>query len=162
MLKKTTFSIIALVGCLALVACNKYVAETDKKIETTLERIEEYQQQAQIPDLPEPTDTVRVQNDIWLGNESVKILEGDPLPTWLEKDDGITIAISETAKLTDIIQQISDMTDIPIRMDDLKIANVMPEDPVSVRYTGKLSGLLNYLAGRYGVYWHYYLSVFAV
>ena len=156
MLKKTTFSLIALVaGCLTLAACNKYVAETDKKIETTLERLEEYQQQAQIPDLPESSDTVRMQNDIWLGNESVKILQGDPLPSWLEKEDGITIAINENAKLPDVIQQISDMTDIPIRIDDLKLSNTIPEDSVPVRYTGKLSGLLNYLAGRYGVYWQY-------
>ena len=156
MLKKSAFSLIALTaGCVLLAACNKYVADTDKKIETTLERVEEYHLQSQVPDMPEPTDTVRVQNDIWLGNESVKIMEGDTLPAWLEKEDSVTIAIAEDATLPDVIQQISDITNIPIRLDDLKTAEAIPEDAVPVRYSGKLSGLLNYLAGRYGVYWHY-------
>lgn len=156
MLKKSVFSLVALMaGCTLLAACNKYIADTDKKIETTLERIEEYHLQSQIPDMPEPTDTVRMHNDIWLGNESVKIMEGDALPSWLEKEDSITIAIAQNATLPEIVQQISDLTDIPIRLDDLKTSKTIPEDAVPVRYTGKLSGLLNYLAGRYGVYWHY-------
>ena len=156
MLKKSVFSLAALMmGCLTLAACNKYIADTDKKIETTLERIEEYAQNAQIPGLPEPTDTVRVQNDIWLGNESVKIMEGDALPVWLEKEDGITIAIAQNATLPEIAQQISDLVDIPVKLDDLKAENSVPEDAVPVRYSGKLSGLLNYLASRYNVYWHY-------
>ena len=49
-----------------LTACNEYVARTNEKIETVLERTEEHLQQAQIPDLPEPVDTVRTKNDIWL------------------------------------------------------------------------------------------------
>ncbi len=156
MLKKSVFSLIALMaGCTLLAACNKYVADTDKKIETTLERVEEYHLQSQVPDLPEPTDTVRMHNDIWLGSESVKIMEGDTLPSWLEKEDSITIAIAQDATLSDVIQEISDLTNIPIRLDDLQTTNSVPENAVPVRYSGKLSGLLNYLAGRYGVYWHY-------
>ena len=156
MLKKFPISLIALMaGCSLLAACNKYIAETDKKIETTLERVEEYHLQSQVPDLPEPTDTVRMHNDIWLGSESVKIMEGDTLPAWLEKEDSVTIAISQNATLPELVQEISDITNIPVRLDDLKISNTMPEDAVPVRYTGKLSGLLNYLSSRYGVYWHY-------
>lgn len=156
MLKKYSLSLIALMAsCALLAACNKYVEQTDKKIETTLERAEEYLQQAQIPAMPEETDTVRVHNDIWLGNESIKIMEGDTLPAWLEKDDGITIAIAEDATLPDIAQQISDLTNIPVKFDDLKLSESVPEDPVPVRYSGKLSDLLNYLSGRFGVYWQY-------
>jgi len=156
MLKKYSFSLIALIaGCSLLTACDRYTAQTDKKIETTLERVEEYVQQAQIPTMPEEVDTVRMHNDIWLGNESVKIMEGETLPSWLEKDDGITIAIAEDATLPELAQQISDLTNIPVRMDDLKLTESVPEDAVPVRYSGKLSGLLNYLSGRYGVYWQY-------
>ena len=125
--KKIIYSSIALIiGGLLLSACNKYVVQTDKKIETTLERAEDYLQQSQIPDLPEPTDTVRIQNDIWLGNQSVKIVEGDPLPAIFEKEDGITMAIAEDAKLPDVLQKITDMTDIPIQLDDLKAENAIP------------------------------------
>ena len=156
MVKKTALSLIALIaGCTMLASCNKYISDTNKKIETTLERVEEYNMQAQMPDLPEPTDTVRIQNDIWLGNESVKIMEGDALPDWLEEEDGITLAIQEGATLPDVAQQISDLINIPVRLDDLKTDEAVPENTVAVRYSGKLSGLLNYLSDRYGVYWKY-------
>ncbi|MBP5344550.1 MAG: hypothetical protein J6Y85_05720 [Alphaproteobacteria bacterium] len=154
--KKISLSLFALIASgFVLSACNKYVAATDKKIETTLERVEEYMQQAQIPDLPEPTDTVRSRNDIWLGNQSVKIMAGDALPPEYEKDDGVTIAIAEDAKLSDVLQQVTDLTEIPIHLDDLKAENAVPEESVPVRYTGKLSGLLNYLSNRYNIYWKY-------
>ena len=156
MLKKSVFSLAALMmGCLTLAACNKYIADTDKKIETTLERVEEYAQSAKIPSLPEPTDTVRMHNDIWLGNESIKIMEGDSLPSWLEKEDGITVAIAKNATLPEVAQQISDLINIPVKLDDLKAAKAVSQEAVPVRYSGKLSGLLNYLASRYNVYWHY-------
>ena len=148
-------SFLLLAGCFALASCNKYVVETDKRIETTLARVEEYRDISKIPDLPENIDTVRVQNDIWLGNNSTKIMEGEALPSWVEKEDGITMSISEEASLTDILQEISDMTGITIRLDDLRIENAIPEEKVAIKYSGKLSGLLNYLANRYSVYWRY-------
>lgn len=152
-IKNLTFALLA--SCFVLASCNKYAAETDKRIETTLARVEEYREVAEIPDLPEAVDTVRVQNDIWLGANSTKIMEGEALPSWVEKEDGITMAISENAKLPDIIQEISDMTGITIRMDDLKAENAIPEETVPVKYSGKLSGFLNYLSNRYGLYWRY-------
>ena len=136
-IKNLTYALLA--GCFFLVSCNKYVAEADKRIETTLARAEEYKEIAEIPDLPQPVDTVRVQNDIWLGASSTKIMEGEMLPSWLEKEDSITMSISEEAKLSDIVQEVSDMTGLTIRMDDLKAANAIPEETVPVKYTGKLS-----------------------
>lgn len=153
LIKKLTFALMA--GCFALTACNKYVAETNKRIEETLSRVEEYQEAAQIPDLPEPNDTVRMQNDIYLGNQSIKIMEGDALPMWLEKEDGITLAVSDDAKLPDVLQEISDITGMNIRLDDLRADNAIPENSVPIKYTGSLSGLLNYLSNRYNVYWRY-------
>ena len=145
LIKKLSIALLA--GCFALTACNKYVAETDKRIEETLSRVEEYKEAAQIPDLPEPNDTVRMQNDIWLGSTSTKIMEGDALPSWLEKDDGITISVSEDAKLPDILQEVSDITGMNIRLDDLRAENAIPEDAVPLKYTGSLSGL-KYQAGH--------------
>lgn len=153
LIKKFTLALLG--ASFVLAGCNKYVAEADKHIETTLARAEEMREMSEIPDMPQPMDTVRVQNDIWLGASSSKIMEGNALPSWVEKEDGITIAISEDAKLPDIIQEISDMTGITIRMDDLKAENAIPEDTVPVKYSGKLSGLLNYLSNRYGLYWRY-------
>lgn len=149
------FTLALLMGCFTLAACNEHVVEVDKRIETTLARTEEYLEASQIPDLPEPVDTVRMQNDIWLGTQSTKIAEGDPLPSWVEKEDGITVAISDQTTLPNILQEISDMTGITIRLDDLKAENAVPENTVPVKYSGALSGLLNYLSNRFNVYWRY-------
>lgn len=142
-------------GILVLSACNQYIEKTNDKIETTLARAEEYRLRASIPDLPQPVDTVRMENDIWLGNSSVKIMEGDALPAWLEKEDSVTIAIAEQTTLPVLAQEITDITGITVRLDDLKAEKAVPEEAVPVNYSGKLSGLLNYLSNRYGVWWRY-------
>jgi len=142
-------------GALLLSACNHYVDKTDARIETVLERTEMYSERATIPDLPEPVDTVRMNNDIWLGNSSVKIMQGDAFPAKFEQDDSITFAISKNATLPDLAQELTDTLGIEVRIDDLKAENAIPKNTVAVNYSGNLSGLLNYLANRYGVWWRY-------
>ena len=142
-------------SALLLSACNYYVAKTNEKIETVLEKTEEARLQAEIPDMPESVDTVRMHNDIWLGDSSVKIMEGEALPAYLEENDSITLAIAKDSTLSALAQEITELTEIPVRLDDLKAEKAVPTDAVSVNYSGKLSGLLNYLANRYGVWWRY-------
>ena len=142
-------------GAVALSACNHYVDKTNARIETVLEQTEMYKEHAAIPDLPEPVDTVRMNNDIWLGDSSVKIMEGDALPANFERADSITLAITQNATLAVLASEITDLTGIEVRLDDLKAENAMPKEAVAVNYSGKLSGLLNYLSNRYGVWWRY-------
>lgn len=145
-----------LLGCAFLLsACNHYAAKTNEKIETVLERAEEYKQRSTIPDIPIPVDTVRVQNDIWLGDSSVKIMEGDALPAHLENADSVTLSISTDKTLPLLAQELTDLTGIVVRLDDLKLENAIPTETIAVDYSGKLSGLLNYIANRYGVWWRY-------
>ncbi len=158
---QTKFSVYALfagtvLGLLSLTACdNTYIDKSNEKIETTLERAEGFMERASIPDMPEPIDTVRTNDDIWLGSQSIKIMEGDALPARLERDDGITISIAEEVSLSLLAQEITDLTGISVRLDDLKADNTLPTETVPVNYSGKLSGLLNYLSNRYSVWWRY-------
>lgn len=154
-MKSIGFTIALMLGVMALSACDKYVAETNEKIEVALERVEENLQRVAIPDIPQPIDTVRTKNDIWLGNSSVKIMEGDALPTWLETEDGITISIAAGSSLPTLVQELTDLTGIAVRIDDLKAEDAIPSETVPVNYSGKLSGLLNYISNRYGVWWRY-------
>lgn len=156
---KLTVLCTLLAGALALTACNKYVDKTNEKIETTLERVEDHMQQSNIPDLPEPVDTVRTKNDIWLGTSSVKISEGDALPARMEEDDSVTMAIAEEATLPFLAQEITETTGITVRLDNLKAENALPTETVPVNYSGKLSGLLDYIANRYSVWWRYKAGV---
>ena len=117
---------LGLVGCAFLLsACNHYAAKTNEKIETVLERVEDYSQRATIPDLPSPVDTVRMQNDIWLGDSSVKIMEGDALPAHLEEADSVTLSISTDKTLPLLAQELTDLTGIVVRLDDLKVENAV-------------------------------------
>ena len=143
------------VWALALSACNHYVDKTNARIETVLEKTETYRERATVPDLPEPVDTVRVNNDIWLGNTSVKIMEGDALPSKFEYNNSITLAITQNEPLSVLATELTDLTGIEVRLDDLKAENALPKETVAVNYSGKLSGLLNYLSNRYGVWWRY-------
>lgn len=152
---KLSLTGILMAATFMLNACNEYVARTNEKIETTLERVEEHLQQAQIPDLPAPVDTVRTKNDIWLGTESIKISEGDALPAMFEDSDSITLSIAEETTLPTLAQEITDMTGITVRLDNLKAEDAIPTETVPFNYTGKLSGLLNYASNRYGVWWRY-------
>lgn len=154
-ISKITFALAITTGIIALSACNQYVEKTNRKIETTLERAEDALQRATVPDLPEQIDTVRTNDDIWLGSQSVKILEGDSLPAWAEKNDAITISIAEEATLPLLAQEITDLTGISVRLDDLKSEKAVPTETIPVNYSGKLSGLLNYLSNRYSVWWRY-------
>ncbi len=155
--KSMKWSLMGLLAAAAMTlsACNDYVAKTNEKIETTLERVEDHLQQAQIPDLPEPVDTVRTKNDIWLGTQSVKISEGDALPANMEEKDSVTLSIAEATTLPTLAQEITDMTGITVRLDNLKAENAIPTETVPFNYTGSLSGLLNYASNRYGVWWRY-------
>ncbi len=140
---------------ISLSACNKYVEKTDAKIETITEKTEDYLQQATIPDLPETTDTVRTKDDIWLGNSSVKISQGDNLPAEMEEEDALTITIAQEASLPFIANEISEATGLHVRLDSLKASDSLPTETVPVDYTGTLSGLLDYVSNRYGVWWRY-------
>ena len=62
---KLFLTLAILATSFSLTACNKYAEKTDAKIETVLEKADDYLQQATIPDLPEETDTVRTKEDIW-------------------------------------------------------------------------------------------------
>ena len=153
-IKKCVWGAVAL-GALILSACNHYADKTSARVEAVLEQTEMYKERASIPDLPEPVDTVRMNDDIWLGNTSVKIMEGDALPASFERDDSITLAITQNASLAVLATELTDLTGIEVRLDDLKAENAMPKEAVAVNYSGKLSGLLNYLSNRYGVWWRY-------
>ena len=50
LIKKFTLALLG--ACFVLAGCNKYVAEADKHIETTLARAEELREMSEIPDIP--------------------------------------------------------------------------------------------------------------
>lgn len=160
--KKISFAVMA--GMLFVSACTKYAERTSDEIETTLDRTSSYLERAPIPQTPLDLDTVTTKDDIWLGETSVKMTQGDPLPAWLEKSDGITLVLSDQLDLSGMANQITLLTGLPVRLEEIKsnssggsqsAGEGKQKEAVSFEYVGKLSGLLDQIATKYGVWWRY-------
>ena len=161
-------------ACLiGLTSCSLYrstLKETDRlidKIEGTLER----------PFTPTDyykLDTIAVKDDIWLGNQSVRVNEGDPLPARFETDDGITLVSTTPVSLLQISEQITSLTGITVRVDDMILNEVQDATQAEASdvqvggisentntqlfmpaYSGKLSGLLDQIVSRFALWWRY-------
>lgn len=63
----------------------------DATIEREVEATIDLKEKAKIPEKPITTDVVRVKNDIWLGDTSEIEYDGEPVPSYLEAKDGITL-----------------------------------------------------------------------
>ena len=161
-------------ACLiGLTSCSLYrstLKETDRlidKIEGTLERPFTPTDQYKL-------DTIAVKDDIWLGNQSVRVNEGDPLPARFETDDGITLVSTTPVSLLQISEQITSLTGITVRVDDMilnevrdatqaeasdvqigGISNNTSTELFMPAYSGKLSGLLDQIVSRFALWWRY-------
>ena len=162
--KRISFAVMA--GMLFVSACTKYAERTSDEIETTLDRTSSYLERAPIPQTPLDLDTVTTKDDIWLGETSVKMTQGDPLPAWLETPNGITLVLSDQLDLSGMANQITLLTGLPVRLEEIKSTSQAgggaqassegkQKEAVSFEYVGKLSGLLDQIATKYGVWWRY-------
>ena len=85
-------------------------------------------EKSKLPDKPYKVDTISTKNDIWLGDSSIKVSDGDPLPARFEHDNGITLVGTKPVNLIEIAEQISVLTGIPVRIDDLVLDEVKGGD----------------------------------
>lgn len=117
-------------------------------------------------------DTITVKDDIWLGSKSLRVNAGDPLPARFETDEGITLVSNTPVSLMQISEQISALTGITVRVDDMILEEVKgasqgaSEGSASAStnsdtslfmpsYSGKLSGLLDQIVSRFALWWRY-------
>lgn len=163
-------AILAFVGI--TVACS-ISPELDEKMANRAEEVMDLNQKAQIPGEPVPDDVVRVKNDIWLGDTSTVEFEGEPIPTYLEAKDGVTLISNRPITLYEIGTMINKITALSVRyapeLEENAIANADNNEPsmqdlgaqwtdstrMLVNYKGPLSGLLDEVANRFGVWWKY-------
>lgn len=158
-------SLIGLTSCTLYKSNIKTTDRIADKIQANLEQpfkpAEEYKM-----------DTISVKDDIWLGNQSVRVNEGDPLPARFETEDGITLVSTAPVSLLQISEQITSLTGITVRVDDMILnevrsatqGTVSETDGVSNNtdtnlfmpsYSGKLSGLLDQIVSRFALWWRY-------
>ncbi|MBR1949044.1 MAG: hypothetical protein IKA30_04560 [Alphaproteobacteria bacterium] len=171
----TNFRNSALGLCaIALIASCSISTTIDTSMNTDIESATKLKEEAKIPTKIANQDLIKVNDDIWLGNTSSIEYEGQPLPSYLEANDGITLVSNRPISLYEIGDMINKTTSLGIRYaadleEEVRAkgeANQSSEstqsndgwvspDTMIVSYQGPLSGFLDELSSRFGVWWKY-------
>ena len=157
---------------LASVAACSLATDMDATLEREVENAAELKQEAQVPMDAANNDVIRVNNDIWLGDTSEVEYEGTPIPSYLETPDGITLISNRPITLYEIGSMINKITSISVRYEQeldgvqqladqnkpsLQDIGAQWTDSTKmlVSYKGPLSGLLDEVCNRFGIWWKY-------
>jgi len=147
--------------------------DLDETIKREVENTVKLKEEAKSPMPVDVTDVIRVKDDIWLGDTSEVEYEGDPVPSYLETPDGITLISNRPITLFEIGDMINKITSLSVRYDQeleeqvvsLGDANEPTLNSIGaqwtdstkmlVSYKGPLSGLLDEVCNRFGIWWKY-------
>jgi type IVB pilus formation R64 PilN family outer membrane protein len=160
-------SLVVLIG-----ACS-ISTSMDATIEREIEATTELKEKAKTPLKADAIDVIRVKNDIWLGDKSIVEYEGAPIPNYLETKDGITLISNRPITLYEIGDMINKITSVKVRyapqLEEQILENASENSPTQetinahwtdptkmlVSYRGPLSGLLDEISSRFGIWWRY-------
>ena len=147
--------------------------DLDTNMKREFENAVTMKEQAKAPVAPEVVDVVRVKDDIWLGDSSEVEYEGDPVPSYLETPDGITLISNRPITLYEIGGMINKITSLSVRYEQELEENIIAladenapsletigaqwtdSTKMLVSYKGPLSGLLDEVCNRFGIWWKY-------
>lgn len=157
----------------ALVAACSVSTDLDATLDREVENTVVLKEKAKAPTAPAVTDVIRVNDDIWLGDTSEVEYEGDPVPSYLETPDGVTLISNRPITLYEIGDMLNKITSLSVRYDPtLEEASKQQADgnapslesigaqwtdstKMLVSYKGPLSGLLDEVCNRFGIWWKY-------
>lgn len=156
-----------------LVAACSVSTDLDATLDREVENTVALKEEAKVPTTPAPIDVIRVKDDIWLGDTSEVEYEGDPVPSYLETADGVTLISNRPITLFEIGDMINKITSLSVRYDQeleensksLADGNAPSLETIGaqwtdstkmlVSYKGPLSGLLDEVSNRFGIWWKY-------
>jgi len=147
--------------------------DMDETLKREVQSAANLRQEAKAPMEISNSDVIRVNDDIWLGDTSEVEYEGTPIPSYLETADGITLISNRPITLYEIGTMINKITSISVRyaqeldgsvqqladsnkpsLEDIG-AQWTDSNKMLVSYKGPLSGLLDEIGNRFGVWWKY-------
>ena len=164
---------VAALLLLGMVASCSISTDMDATLERDVEKAAVLGEKAKIPAKPISEDVVHVKNDIWLGDVSEIEYDGQPLPANFETKDGITLISNRPITLYEIGDMIGKITSLRVSfagdMDNEARQTAMGNRPspqnvnvdwtepnkMLVSYQGPLSGLLDEIGSRFGIWWRY-------
>lgn len=160
-------------GLVALIGACSISTSMDATLEREVETTTELKEKAKLPTQAAPDDVIRVKNEIWLGDKSEVEYDGAPIPAYLETKEGITLISNRPITLYEIGDMINKITSIKVRyapqLEENIRANAADNEPTPekinahwtdpnkmlVSYRGPLSGLLDEVSSRFGIWWKY-------
>ncbi|MCQ2914500.1 MAG: hypothetical protein MJ247_04835 [Alphaproteobacteria bacterium] len=169
--KKSTFKFFAIALC-GLTLCSCLQQQVDKDVDRTTDQAKAIMNEPIKQQDLYKMDTIAVKDDIWLGSKSSKMAAGETLPARFETDDGITLYSTKAVSLLQVSEQITALTGITVRVDDMILEavksatqgedsqdgttkqNASP-DLFVANYSGKLSGFLDQIGSRFALWWKY-------
>lgn len=169
--KKSTFKFFATALC-GLTLCSCLQQQVDKDVDRATDQAKAIMNEPIKQQDMYKMDTISVKDDIWLGSKSSKMAAGETLPARFETDDGITLYSTKAVSLLQVSEQITALTGITVRVDDMILEavksatqgedsqdgtskqNVSP-DLFVANYSGKLSGFLDQIGSRFALWWKY-------
>lgn len=165
-LSNTKYALLGLSACM-LASCSLssiFAETTEKNIDSAVTSADTVMNKAAVPNNPLTIDTVRVKSEIWLGNSSAKMPDGEPLPARFETENAVTLVGNREVNLFEIAERITALTGLLVRIDDLLLDNggessSGSENAAAISYSGKLSGLLDQVSSRFGIWWKYKAGV---
>ncbi len=161
------------VAAIGLLAACSVSTDLDSTLEREVENTVRLKEEAKVPTPPAPVDVVRVKDDIWLGDTSEVEYEGQPLPSYLEAPDGVTLISNRPITLYEIGDMINKITSLSVRYEndlDVDASKLADDNQPSIEtvgaqwtdstkmllsYKGPLSGLLDEVSNRFGIWWKY-------
>ena len=167
--KKIGFGMLAA----AFAASCSVSTNLDATIDREVEAATKLKETAKIPTPLANQDLIKVKDEIWLGDTSEIEYEGEPLPAYLEGKNGITLVSNRPITLFEIGDMINKTTSLGVRYAPQLEADVKSKgaankptadtinsdwaepDKMLVSYQGPLSGLLDEVASRFGIWWKY-------
>ncbi len=147
--------------------------DLDTTIEREVESAVKLKEEAKTPMSTITNDVIRVKDDIWLGDTSEIEYEGDPIPSYLETPDGITLISNRPITLYEIGGMINKITSLSVRYEQELEAEVISladgnkpslesvgeqwadSTKMLVSYKGPLTGLLDEICNRFGIWWKF-------
>lgn len=166
---------IGIGACVLAFAASCSISTTmDASVDKNIDAATRLREDAKIPTKVANQDLVKVKDDIWLGDSSRIEYEGEPLPAYLEAKNGITLVSNRPISLYEIGDMINRTTSLGIRYSSDLEESVREKgsgnqpgsetamsgdwaspDTMMVSYQGPLSGFLDEVSSRFGVWWKY-------
>ncbi len=111
-----------------------------------------------------------VTDKIWTGSMATRMQRGMPLPLQFESERGVALVSSEPMTLSEVARAISQQTGIPVHLNEASgvgaraggMSSSSASSTMSVAYEGPLSGLMERVAGNFGINWRYNGSTISI